>query len=193
MKFENKEDIIKFLNKDITMGELKEYCNKYISEGLEIGKKYSFIGIDKKYQDIHYIIVNNIKKGLLELCNKYNFDIKILDEIFIQYVWNLSLIFEYKSISIYEIVGRYNFKRKIRKNASVSNATFILEELPYFEFCNENIDDLSIKDFIIGQINNKRNKLIDNCIKKIQEYKNIIIENENEIKKLKNINLNISN
>ena len=193
MKFENKEDIIKLLNKDITMGELKEYCNKYISEGLEIGKKYSFIGIDKKYQDIHYIIVNNIKRGLLELCNKYNFDIKILDEIFIQYVWNLSLIFEYKSISIYEIVGRYNFKRKIRKNANISNNTFILEELPYFEFCNENIENLTIKDFIIEQINIKKSKLINKYIEEIQEYKNYIAKNEDSIRELKNIDLDINN
>lgn len=184
-------DLIKFLRNDLKMKEIKEYCNKYISEGLKIGEKYSFNGIDRNYQDIHYIIVNNIKKGLFELWNKYNFNIEEINKIFVQSIWNMDLFADYELISVWETIGRYNFKRKIRKNASISNSTFTLEELPYFDFIEENIEELTIKEYIIKKLKEKKEKTIERFNNEIIDLKQSIKDCEDNIKKYQSINLDI--
>lgn len=184
-------DLVKILRKDLKMKEIKEYCNKYISEGLKIGEKYSFNGIDRNYQDIHYIIVNNIKKGLFELWNKYNFNIEEINKIFVQSIWNMDLFADYELISVWETIGRYNFKRKIRKNASISNSTFTLEELPYFDFIEENIEELTIKEYIIKKLKEKKEKTIERFNNEIIDLKQSIKDCEDNIKKYQSINLDI--
>ena len=185
-------DLVKFLRNDLKMKEIKEYCNKYISEGLEVGKKYSFLGIDKNYQDIHYIIVNNIKKGLFELWNKYNFDIEEINEIFVQSTWNMNFFADYELISVWETIGRYDFKRKVRKNASISNSTFILEKLPYFDFIEENIEELTIKEYIIKKLKEKKEKKIERFNNEIIDLKQSIKDYEDNIKKYQAISLDIA-
>ena len=185
-------DLVKFLRNDLKMKEIKEYCNKYISEGLEVGKKYSFLGIDKDYQDIHYIIVNNIKKGLFELWNKYNFNIEKISKIFVQSTWNMDLFADYELISVLETIGRYDFKRKVRKNASISNSTFILEELPYFDFIEENIEELTIKEYIVGKLEEKKEEIIKRLNNEIVDLKQSIRNCEDDIKKYQAINLDIA-
>lgn len=185
-------DLIKFLRNDLKMKEIKEYCNKYISEGLEVGKKYSFLGIDKDYQDIHYIITSNIKKGLFELWNKYNFNIEEINKIFVQTTWNMDLFADYELISVWETIGRYDFKRKIRKNASISNSTFTLEELPHFDFIEENIEELTIKEYIIKKLKEKKENIIERFNNEIIDLKQSIKDCEDNIKKYQDINLNIA-
>ena len=185
-------DLVKFLRKDLKMKEIKEYCNKYISEGLEVGKKYSFLGIDRNYQDIHYIIVNNIKKGLFELWNKYDFDIEEINKIFVQSIWNMDLFADYELISVWETIGRYDFKRKVRKNASISNSTFTLEELPYFDFIEENIEELTIKEYIVGKLEEKKEEIIKRLNNEIVDLKQSIRNCEDDIKKYQAINLDIA-
>ena len=185
-------DLIKFLRNDLKMKEIKEYCNKYISEGLEVGKKYSFLGIDKDYQDIHYIITSNIKKGLFELWNKYNFNIEEINKIFVQTTWNMDLFADYEPISVWETIGRYDFKRKIRKNASISNSTFTLEELPHFDFIEENIEELTIKEYIIKKLKEKKENIIERFNNEIIDLKQSIKDCEDNIKKYQDINLNIA-
>lgn len=182
-------DLVKFLRNDLKMKEIKEYCNKYISEGLEVGKKYSFLGIDKDYQDIHYIITSNIKKGLFELWNKYNFDIEEINKLFPMSTWNLRLIVNYELISVWEDIGRYDFKRKIRKNASISNSTFILEEIPHFDFIEENIEELTIKEYIVGKLEEKKEEIIKRLNNEIVDLKQSIRNCEDDIKKYQAINL----
>lgn len=189
VKFENKDELMNLFKENITMKELKDYCNKYIAEGLQVGKKYVFYGIDEKYKDIHSIITCNIQKGIKELWEKYNIDNKTVNSIFKMAIWELGLFFNYGCISIWDNIGGYRFEKKTRKNASVNNASFVLEKLPYFVFYEKDIDDLTIRDYLIKKLKEKREKMIENYKDEILSWEKSIKDNENMIDNLNKINL----
>ena len=103
--------------------------------------------------------------------------------------WNLRLIVNYELISVWEDIGRYDFKRKIRKNASISNSTFILEEIPHFDFIEENIEELTIKEYIVGKLEEKKEEIIKRLNNEIVDLKQSIRNCEDDIKKYQAINL----
>lgn len=193
IKFEKKEDLLEFFKEEITMKELKEYCNKYIAEGLQVGERYVFYGLDEKYKDIHSIITYNIKKGIAELWEKYKIDNEKINNIFKVGVWELGLYVDFDCISIFDNIGAYKFEKRTRKNASISNATFVLEELPHFEFYEDNIDNLTIKNYIVKKLNEKKEKMIEHYRKEITSWENSIRNNKNMINNLEKIDLNFVN
>lgn len=129
VKFLNEKGIMNVL-KNIKMKEFKEFCNKHITDDLKINEKYVFSGGN----DIHSIITENIARGIKELWQKYNIDYAVMTELFHVGIWRSQIIVDYESICAWEDFGVYNFGNKIRKNASVSNSSFKLTELPTFDF-----------------------------------------------------------
>lgn len=189
------KNIVKVLKK-IKVVELEEYANKYISEGLEVGNKYEYNGRNS----IHYIIIENIKKGLHELYSKYGIDYAEMFNVLQVNTWNLHFSMDCKTISIWENIGRYDFEVRRRKNASYSNSAFILVDIPQFEiikelkndlmiydYVNYEIKDLSIYELFIGLLEGKRKKIIGNLESEILGWKRNIADNKKMIRNLENI------
>lgn len=182
VKFLNEKGIMDILKK-IKMSEFKEFCNKYITDDLQLDEKYNFNGRN----NIHSIITENIAKGIKELWQKYNIDYAMMTELFHIGVWRSQIMIDYETIYAWEDFGAYSFGSKIRKNASVSNSSFRLTKLPTFAFYDEEIEDLSIYDFIVRVLNNKRNVMIEQYKKEIEEYTKNIEDNKKKINELNNI------
>lgn len=195
---------IKFLEKvnevlkTIKMKEVVEYANKYIGENLEVGKKYQYSSYYKT-EDIHYIITENIKKGLHELWGKYGIDYAEMFEFIKVGAWNLQLDIDYKEVVIWENIGNYKFDTKRRKNASYDNKFFVLESIPKFElysdlhdrvivdYCSFDIESLSVYEFYIGLLEKARLNAITNLEKDIVEYKRKIAESKLQIEKIEDM------
>lgn len=182
VKFLNEKGIMDILKK-IKMSEFKEFCNKYITDNLQLDEKYSFNGRN----NIHSIITENIAKGTKELWQKYNIDYAMMTELFHIGVWRSQIMVDYETIYAWEDFGVYRFGSKIRKNASISNSSFRLTKLPTFVFYDEKIENLSIYDFIVMILNNKRNVMIEQYKKEIEEYTKNIEDNKKKINELNNI------
>ena len=182
VKFLNEKGIMDILKK-IKMSEFKEFCNKYITDDLQLDEKYNFNGRN----NIHSIITENIAKGTKELWQKYNIDYAMMTELFHIGVWRSQIMVDYETIYAWEDFGAYSFGSKIRKNASIGNSSFRLTKLPNFGFYNEEIEDLSIYDFIIMILNNKRNSMVEQYKKEIEEYTRNIEDNKKKINELNNI------
>lgn len=182
VKFLNEKGIMDILKK-IKMSEFKEFCNKYITDDLQLDEKYNFNGRN----NIHSIITENIAKGIKELWQKYNIDYAMMTELFHIGVWRSQIMVDYETIYAWEDFGAYSFGSKIRKNASIGNSSFRLIKLPNFGFYNEEIEDLSIYDFIIMILNNKRNSMVEQYKKEIEEYTRNIEDNKKKINELNNV------
>lgn len=182
VKFLNEKGIMDILKK-IKMSEFKEFCNKYITDDLQLDEKYNFNGRN----NIHSIITENIAKGIKELWQKYNIDYAMMTELFHIGVWRSQIMVDYETIYAWEDFGAYSFGSKIRKNASIGNSSFRLTKLPNFGFYNEEIEDLSIYDFIVMILNNKRNAMVEQYKKEIEEYTRNIEDNKKKIIELNNI------
>lgn len=181
VKFLNEKGIMNVLKK-IKMSEFKEFCNKHIADNLIIDEKYNFNGRN----NIHSIITENIAKGIKELWQKYNIDYAMMTELFHIGVWRSQIMVEYETIYAWEDFGAYSFGSKIRKNASIGNSSFRLTKLPNFGFY-ENIDDLSIYDFMIKVLDEKRNNMIKKYQEEIERYTKNIEDNKKMISDLNNI------
>ena len=182
VKFLNEKGIMDILKK-IKMSEFKEFYNKNITDDLQIDEKYNFNGRN----NIHSIITENIAKGTKELWQKYNIDYAMMTELFHIGVWRSQIMVDYETIYAWEDFGVYRFGSKIRKNASISNSSFRLTKLPTFVFYDEKIENLSIYDFIVMILNNKRNVMIEQYKKEIEEYTKNIEDNKKKINELNNI------
>lgn len=182
VKFLNEKGIMDILKK-IKMSEFKEFCNKYITDDLQLDEKYNFNGRN----NIHSIITENIAKGTKELWQKYNIDYAMMTELFHIGVWRSQIMVDYETIYAWEDFGVYRFGSKIRKNASISNSSFRLTKLPTFVFYDEKIENLSIYDFIVMILNNKRNAMVEQYKKEIEEYTKNIEDNKKKINELNNI------
>ena len=182
VKFLNEKGIMDILKK-IKMSEFKEFCNKYITDDLQLDEKYNF----NERNNIHSIITENIAKGTKELWQKYNIDYAMMTELFHIGVWRSQIMVDYETIYAWEDFGVYRFGSKIRKNASISNSSFRLTKLPTFVFYDEKIENLSIYDFIVMILNNKRNVMIEQYKKEIEEYTKNIEDNKKKINELNNI------
>lgn len=182
VKFLNEKGIMNVL-KNIKMKEFKEFCNKHITDNLVIDEKYAFSGRN----NIHSIITENIAKGVKELWQKYNIDYAVMSDLFHIGIWRTQILVDYDNICAWEDFGKYTFGNKIRKNASISNFSFKLTKLPTFVFYDEEIENLSIYDFIVMILNNKRNVMIEQYKKEIEEYTKNIEDNKKKINELNNI------
>lgn len=178
----NEKGIMDILKK-IKMSEFKEFCNKYITDDLQLDEKYNFNGRN----NIHSIITKNIAKGIKELWQKYNIDYAMMTELFHIGVWRSQIMVDYETIYAWEDFGAYSFGSKIRKNASIGNSSFRLTKLPTFVFYDEKIENLSIYDFIVMILNNKRNAMVEQYKKEIEEYTRNIEDNKKKIIELNNI------
>lgn len=192
-----KEKNIDEVLKKIRVAEFVEYVNKYIGEGLEVGKKYEYNGRDS----IHYIIIENIKKGLHELYSKYGIDYAKMFDFLRVNTWQLSISIDYKEVSVWENIGKYDFETKTRKNASSSNSTFILESIPKFEmydswlrdklvirdYVSYDIKSLNIYEFYIGLLEGQRQRMIGRYESEILGWKRNIADNKKMISNLEDL------
>ena len=201
MKSNNYEDYKNKLSeifKKISVKELIEYCNKYIGEGLEVGKQYGYNGIDS----IHFIMKRNIEKGLLELYNKYRINLDDVKDIINVSSWNISLCMQYNEISIWENMIKYKVEGKQRKNASISNNNFTLLEIPICEINDEivknmvdiihnynsmNIKEMSLDEVIIYLLEGERQKQMARNQSEILALKRQINDKKKVISKLEDL------
>jgi hypothetical protein len=169
--------------KDFTMGDMKWYANKYIADDLEVGGKYNFNG----RSSVHYVIIENIKKGLHELYGKYSIDYADMFKLFGVYTWHLEVSIECDSVGEFKYIGNYNFGKKQRKNASISNSEFEMTELPTFEFESFINDDMSVYDYLIRTLNYKKDMTIQHYKNEIESYKMNIKNCKKMIEDLENL------
>lgn len=176
--------------KRITLEELENACNKFITDDLEIGKIYTI-------NEIHKIIRKNIENGIVNLLWEKELDYSIVREFLRIGTWEMQFIFNYEEISVWENVGRYFVKWVQRKNASISNDKVKLIEKPYFEigirrnFEVTEIDkSMTLYDFIIWLLEDKRKQLVDRYNTEIEEYTRKIDELNSKIIKMKILEIN---
>lgn len=176
--------------KRITLEELENACNKFITDDLEIGKIYTI-------NEIHKIIRKNIENGIVNLLWEKELDYSIVREFLRIGTWEMQFIFNYEEISVWENVGRYFVKWVQRKNASISNDNIKLTENPYFEIgIRRNFDiievdkSMSLYDFIIWLLEDKRKQLINRYNEEIEDYTRNIDELNSKIIKMKILEIN---
>lgn len=197
MKIEElKEKGILEVLKNFKVYDFVVYANRYIGENLEIGEQYNF-----HYQDsIHYTIKKNIEKGLHDLFSNYKIDYADMFDLFKVNTWNISISVEYNGISCWKNIGRYDFDKKTRKNASVNNSKFNLMGLPIFkldddlrnyvvsyDYISYDIGSLTMYEFIIGLLEGERQKMISKYQADILGCKRKIAEDRSKIEDLENI------
>lgn len=180
--------------KKIKVSEFIDYVNKYIGENLVVGNKYNFNGVD----NIHYIIKENIEKGLHELYNKYGIDYAIMFDFLKISTWQINLCVDYKEVSVWEFIGRYNFEHKQRKNASSVNSEFTLQSVPKFEiydlhkkiindYVMYDMESLNLYELYIGLLEGQRASVIANYQAEILSCKRKIADNKKMIESLEDI------
>lgn len=169
--------------KSISMKELKEYMNKYICEGLEVGKKYNYGGKNS----IHKVLKKNIEYGIADLCEKYEMNWKELYNILQINTWVISFYGEYEGISVWENIGRYVLSTQQRKNASISNDSFTLVDKPYFEYYNIEDENISIYDYIIYLFEERKSKMIGNYESEIASLKRALKDKEYQLDMCKKV------
>lgn len=179
-----KENILNGFKKT-TLEELENACNKFITDNLEIGNIYTI-------NEIHKIIRKNIENGIVNLLWEKEIDYSIVREFLRVGTWEMQFIFNYEEISVWENVGMYFVKWVQRKNASISNDKIKLTENPYFEigirrnFEITRVDkSMSLYDFIIWLLEDKRKQLINKYNEEIEDYTRNIDDLNNQIVKIK--------
>lgn len=184
-----KENILTGFKKT-TLEELENACNKFIADDLEIGKTYTI-------NEIHKIVRKNIENGIVNLLWEKEMDYSIVREFLKVGTWEMQFIFNYEEISVWENIGRYFVKWVQRKNASISNDKVKLIEKPYFEigirrnFEVTEIDkSMTLYDFIIWLLEDKRKQLVDRYNTEIEEYTRKIDDLNNQIVKTENLKIN---
>lgn len=182
---ENEKIVEKF--KSISLATLEVYLNNYIGENLKVGNKYHWFSFDKSL-DIHDIIRNNIFKGFSEFLSDNGIDYGIVKDTFRINVWDMTLIVNTDMISIWEDIGRYSLEHKIRKNASCTNSSFTLLEIPKFSFFKKD-KNISIYNFIIELLKEKKQKMIEHYKNEIMDWEKNIENNMREIHKLQNLDI----
>lgn len=183
-KIEDKKEILNVFKK-ISMKELKEYMNKYICVGLEVGNKYNYGGKGS----IHRLLKDNISCGIKELCIKYGIEEEMFFDIFRICTWNFSLCLEYKEISVWCNIGKYYFGQKTRKNASYNNSNFTLMNKPmclYYDIEDENI---TLYDYIIVLLEDKKKEVIGKYESEIASFQRELKNKKKQLKDIQNINL----
>ncbi len=168
--------------KKIKIKDLKEYGEKYIAEDLEVGKKYNFNGKNS----VHYTMYANIKKGFNELWEKFNAS-EVCKTLFFISSWDIRLNLDYKGISVWnEQFMRYDFAVKTRKNASLSNSSFILNSTPCIKVYTDDLE-VSLYDYIIKLLDEQRNKYIGQYRSEIASLKRQIKDDEKFVKEYESI------
>lgn len=184
-----KENILNGFKKT-TLEELENACNKFITDNLEIGNIYTI-------NEIHKIIRKNIENGIVNLLWEKEIDYSIVREFLRVGTWEMQFVFNYEEISVWENVGMYFVKWVQRKNASISNDKVKLTENPYFEigirrnFEITKVDkSMSLYDFIIWLLEDKRKQLINKYNEEIEDYTRNIDELNSQIVKMKILEIN---
>lgn len=184
-----KENILNGFKKT-TLEELENACNKFITDNLEIGNIYTI-------NEIHKIIRKNIENGIVNLLWEKEIDYSIVREFLRVGTWEMQFVFNYEEISVWENVGMYFVKWVQRKNASISNDKIKLTENPYFEigirrnFEITKVDkSMSLYDFIIWLLEDKRKQLINKYNEEIEDYTRNIDELNSQIIKMKILEIN---
>ena len=184
-----KENILNGFKK-ITLEELENACNKFITDDLEIGKIYTI-------NEIHKIIRKNVENGIVNLLWEKEIDYSIVREFLKVGTWELQFIFNYEEISVWENVGMYFVKWVQRKNASISNDKVKLTESPYFEIgvrkdfkITKVNKDMTLYDFVIWLLENKRKQLINRYKEEVEDYTRKIDDLNNQIVKTENLKIN---
>lgn len=184
-----KENILNGFKKT-TLEELENACNKFITDNLEIGNIYTI-------NEIHKIIRKNIENGIVNLLWEKEIDYSIVREFLRVGTWEMQFVFNYEEISVWENVGMYFVKWVQRKNASISNDKIKLTENPYFEigirrnFEITRVDkSMSLYDFIIWLLEDKRKQLINKYNEEIEDYTRNIDELNSQIVKMKILEIN---
>lgn len=198
VSYKNYELKFKEIFKSIKVKEFIEYCNKYVGNGLEVGKQYEYNGIDS----IHYVMKNNIEKGLFELYNKYGISVEDIKDIIKVSTWNIVLYIQYDEVSIWENIIKYNVEGKQRSNASVSNSRFTLLSIPkcvvntdiienmvdiIHNFNSMNIEEMSLDEVITYLLEGKRQKEIGRIQSEILSLKRQINDKKKVISKLEDL------
>lgn len=176
--------------KNISMKEFEMYLNKYIGENLIVGEQYLFSGRN----DIHDIIGKNMLKGFREMCSKYGIDYAIMYETFRISTWEMILNTNVDLISIWENIGQYHFKNKVRKNASIGNSKFTLLDIPYFKFYDDSEQEkellgMTMYDFFVKMLEIRKVAIITKYESEIESYKKGIEQNLIMIEKIKGVNI----
>lgn len=184
-----KENILNGFKK-ITLEELENACNKFITDDLEIGKIYTI-------NEIHKIIRKNVENGIVNLLWEKEIDYSIVREFLKVGTWEMQFIFNYEEISVWENVGMYFVKWVQRKNASISNDKVKLTESPYFEIgvrkdfeITKVNKDMTLYDFVIWLLENKRKQLINRYKEEVEDYTRKIDDLNNQIVKIENLKIN---
>lgn len=184
-----KENILNGFKK-ITLEELENACNKFITDDLEIGKIYTI-------NEIHKIIRKNVENGIVNLLWEKEIDYSIVREFLKVGTWEMQFIFNYEEISVWENVGMYFVKWVQRKNASISNDKVKLTESPYFEIgvrkdfkITKVNKDMTLYDFVIWLLENKRKQLINRYKEEVEDYTRKIDDLNNQIVKTENLKIN---
>lgn len=184
-----KENILNGFKK-ITLEELENACNKFITDDLEIGKIYTI-------NEIHKIIRKNVENGIVNLLWEKEINYSIVREFLKVGTWEMQFIFNYEEISVWENVGMYFVKWVQRKNASISNDKVKLTESPYFEievrkdFEITKVDKtMTLYDFVIWLLENKRKQLINRYKEEVEDYTRKIDDLNNQIAKTENLKIN---
>lgn len=134
---------------------------------------------------------------LLIYCGEKEIDYSIVREFLRVGTWEMQFVFNYEEISVWENVGMYFVKWVQRKNASISNDKIKLTENPYFEigirrnFEITRVDkSMSLYDFIIWLLEDKRKQLINRYNEEIEDYTRNIDELNSKIIKMKILEIN---
>ena len=164
-----------------------DYCNKYIDESLIVNEKYEFSG----RENIHYTIQDNIKKGLHELFGIYGIDYAdIFNKDLIRLgSYDMTTFLNCEGIVVWEVFGRYNFDRQVRKNASFSNKTFTYKGNVKFTLVEDykKLENMSLYDFLMFLVEEKRKAIIGKKLSEIEEHKKMIKDLKKEVKDLESI------
>lgn len=182
--FENEKILNGF--KNTTVRELEVAGNRFITDNLEIGKTINL-------SVLHDTVRENINNGIVNLLWEKEIDYAIVREFLKVGLWNISIYFDYESISVWEDIGKYNLKWEKRKNASISNDNVKLVKAPYFEIGTESLKienkDISLYDLICNLIEIKRKLLIDKYNEEIIEYMNRIEDVNIQLDEVKNLEI----
>lgn len=154
--------------KNISMKDFKDTVNSCIWLGLELYKKYD-INI------IHKIILMNIREGLHKLYIQNGLDEEVMSNIIRVNTWTITMYVECNEISVWEEIGQYYFDKKSVSNANTTDDICTLLNNPSFEYrVNENIENiesLSMYDYLIKLIELKRRAMIGHYESEIASYK----------------------
>lgn len=168
---------------NISLHSFEEGCNKYITEGISVGKC--------ELGELHRRTRDNIEKGIVELLSNNNIDYSSVRGIFNIATWKSYISFDYEIIGVYEDFGNYYLDFTKRKNASMSNDTVTLNSIPRFEI-DKNIKDNvgvdnSVYDMLMFFVKGNAMQCVDYYEQENKELENTIQNNKKLILDYKKI------